>query len=54
MLTSSTSLEKSEERGSKEKMMDSTRNRRHTELLVEKVRTSPESTNKGIHKNQGR
>ena len=45
---------KSEERGNREKRMDSTRHRRNTELLVEKARTSPKSINKGIYKNQGR
>ena len=45
---------KSEKRGIEEKTMDSTRHRGHTELLMEKARASPESIDKGIHKNQGR
>ena len=38
----------------KRKGMDSSWHGRNTELLVEKARTSPESINKSIHKNQGR
>ena len=47
-------FEKVKKEVAKRKRMDSTRHTRHTELLVEKTRTSLKSINKGIHKNQGR
>ena len=43
-------LEKSEERGSKEKRMDSTRNRRHTELLVEKLEPAQKALTRAFTK----